>query len=267
MKFPSKQQLKKVITDTLKNISESNLLLIASSLAFTTTLSIIPLLAVSFSIFKTFGGLMALSNTLEPFILQNLAEGTSQEVLNKIRVFISNTNAGAIGISGFLILLLTSISLLSNIDKAIHLIWKIKIKRSFFHRISVYWLFISLGPLLVAFLIGFLSSTEFTNILSSSKEVVFNLIAFLFFFVIYKWIPNTKVNLIAAFISTVFTSSFWLIAKSSYGYYLKNFVSYNQVYGSLAAIPIMLLWIYILWVIFLSGAAICAAIQKRIDLK
>src|SRR5690349_12768440 len=102
---------KDIILDTGRHMKEAQLLLVASSLAYTTILSIIPALAVSFSIFQAFGGLEKVYGAIEPIIIQNLAEGTGEEAMQAIRKFIGNVHAGTVGVTGFIGLVFTTMSM------------------------------------------------------------------------------------------------------------------------------------------------------------
>ncbi len=131
----------------------TQLFMIASSLSYTTMLSIIPALAVSFATFKAFGGMDKVYSTIEPLILQNLAEG-SIDAMEAIRGFIANIHTGAIGIGGFIALIFTSMTLLFSIEKGINQIWRLQIKRGWVQRVAIYWLFITMGPLALSVAIG-----------------------------------------------------------------------------------------------------------------
>ncbi len=259
------KKIKKIAKDTLddilKELVDSQLLLVASSLAYTTILSIVPLLAVSFSIFYSFGGMEKALGIIEPFIIQNLTEGTSGEVMNTIRGFIENARSSTIGVSGMVALIITSMTMLSSIEKAFQKIWKTNIKRSLFQRVTTYWFFITLGPLSLSVLIGVLSSNKTSFVLPSQIEGFFY--AVLFFFAIYKWVPLCKVQGPPALISATIAASLWSIAKFIYSIYTHNVLTYSKIYGSLAAIPILLLWVYIAWIIVLSGASLTASLQRR----
>lgn len=258
---------KSVMIDTGKQIQEAQLPQAASSLAYTTILSIIPLLAMSFSIFQAFGGMEKLYGTIEPLIIENLAEGSSEEAIQAIRKFIGNIHAGTLGASGLVGLIITSMTMLASIEKAINRIWKTPMTRSLFQRISSYWLFITLGPLGMGVAIGAATGSELSlaKILPSGAGL-FIIVTFVFFS-IYKWVPHRKVHWIPALTSAVLTALLWNLARLGYALYTKQVVTYNKIYGSLAAIPILLLWIYIIWLIVLSGAAFSAAFQKRFDFK
>jgi membrane protein len=259
--------------DTFQQIIEARLLIYASSLAYTTILSIIPLLAVSFAVFHAFGGLNKLYSVVEPFILDNLAEGVSDEVVDKIKSFIDNVHASAIGIGGVIGLIFTSLSMLSSIETAINSVWLSSEKRTLPKRLAYYSLVIGIGPLALAFAVGVVTSTfsvENEGVLAWIANFfplgtgIFFLLVGIFFF-IYKFVPNTIVHWRYAFYSSVFAATLWDLARVAYAFYTRKAVSYNRIYGSLGAIPILMLWIYISWVIVLGGAAMNAALQKRVN--
>jgi membrane protein len=249
--------------DLIQQVQQAQLLMVASSLAYTTILSIIPVLAVSFAIFQAFGGMQKLYDLVEPMILSNLAHGASSEAIAMLHKFIDNTHAGAVGVSGLVGLIFTSMSLMFSAEKAINFVWQTKPTRSVFQRVAAYWLFITLGPLALSVAVGTATSFNFplAKLLPSGTGIFILTIGI--FFCVFKWVPNTKVKPLFALISAAVTAAFWNIARVSYLLYTDHVVSYNKIYGSLGAIPILMLWIYILWIIVLSGAALTAALQKR----
>ncbi len=256
--------LRRTFRDTFIQIRNAQLPVVASSLSYTTILSIIPALAVSFAIFKAFGGLEKVYETIQPFILENLAEGTSDEVIAQIKRFIENAHASAIGVGGFVGLMFTSMAMLSSIEKAINRVWNVPIRRTFFQRIASYWLFITLGPLALSIGLGAATSSSIplTSFLPSGTGVF--LLTAALFFGINKWVPNTRVHTPYAVISGAITAVSFNLAHWGYQLYTSKVVTYSKIYGSLGAIPILLLWIYIVWLIVLSGAALTAAMQKRL---
>jgi membrane protein len=248
-------------------MKRAQLLLVASSLAYTTILSIIPMMAVSFAIFKAFGGMEKLYQTIEPFILQNLAEGSSTEVIAALRRFVDNTHASAIGITGFVGLIFTSMSMLNSIESAINRVWGAPARRRIFQRIATYWLFITLGPLAASVAVGIASGSSFPlpNLVPSGTGVF--LLTILFFTAVFRWVPNTDVHWPYAVFSGIQTAVLLALARAAYGLYTSRVVSYNKIYGSLGAVPILLLWIYIVWAIILTGAAVSAALQHRLEIR
>src|SRR6185437_5706139 len=202
---------------------------------------------------------------VEPFILNNLAEGVSDEVIDVLQRFIQNAHTKAIGISGLIGLVFTSMTMLWNIEKAINRVWNAPLKRSWFQRVSSYWLFITIGPIALAVLLGVAGSKELPIAhLLPSGAACFGILVAIFFFV-YKWVPHTYVNPRYAFSSAMIASLAFTGARGGYHYYMSKAVSYNRIYGSLAAVPILLLWVYIVWLIILGGAALTASLQKIND--
>ncbi|MBC7386623.1 MAG: YihY family inner membrane protein [Cryobacterium sp.] len=249
--------------DTARLFRDAEIPSAASSLAYTTILSIIPLLAVSFSIFKAFGGLEKLYGTIEPFIFENLAEGSDEKTLALVRTFVGNIHAGTLGVTGMIGLMFTSMSMLASVEKSINKIWQTKLSRSFFHRITGYWFFITLGPLALSIVIGVATALDLplSKVLPSGTPFLVILVAL--FYCLYAYVPHQRVDRKAALIASIGTSLTWILAKVGYGLYVRKVVSYDKIYGSLGAIPIFLVWIYVAWLVILTGAAFSASLQNR----
>jgi membrane protein len=256
---------KQIVRDTQFVITDAQLFMTAASLAYTTILSIIPVLALSFVIFRAFGGLEKLYATLEPFILSNLSQGTSEDVMMKMKGFITNVSIGTISAGGFVGLIFTSMSLMLSIENSFNRIWKVENTRSWFHRIASYWLFITLGPLAVSIALGIATTSRLplSNLLPNWSGAF--AIAACILTLTYKYVPNTRVRTKYAFISGFWTAIVWSLSRVGYELYIEKFASYNKIYGSLAAVPILLFWIYLMWLMVLAGAALSATLQKRLE--
>lgn len=257
--------IKLILKDTFSQFKEAELGLAASSLSYTTLLSVIPLIAVSFSIFKAFGGLEQLYSVIEPFIFENLAEGSDEQTISTIRGFVGNIHAGTLGATGMIGLLFTSMSMLFSVEKTLNRVWKTKSNRNWFQRISAYWLFITLGPLALSFAIGIGTSQHLslTQFFPSWTGLFFILVVI--FFMMYKWIPERQVNVKPALFSAFFTSLGWLMTKEAYGIYVSKVVTYSKIYGSLGAVPIFMVWIYVGWLVILMGASLSCSLQRRLE--
>lgn len=254
-----------LLKETWAQMQRSQLLLVASSLAYTTILSIIPMLAVSFAIFKAFGGLERLYATIEPFILSNLTEGSSDEAIAAIRRFLENAQASAIGIGGFIGLVATSMSMLHSIEHAINSVWGAPARRHYFQRIATYWFFVTVGPLGAAVAVGMATSSDFPLWKFVPDGTGIFLLTVMFFSAVFKWAPNCDVHWPYAIVSAAVTATGLAIARTGYGLYTSTVVTYSKIYGSLGAIPIFLLWIFIVWVIVLTGAALSSVLQSRLE--
>lgn len=152
-------------------------------------------------------------------------------------------------------------------EMAVQRIWKLKTKRSLWKRLTVYWLIMFLGPLALAAALGALSSK---NVLSGgiiSRRLLTISFEFLAFFTIYKLVPNTAVKIRYAFLSALTATLGVIGAQNIYTTITRKILSYNKVYGSLASVPIFLIWILVLWWICLAGVALTASLQHQLSAK
>ena len=250
-------RVRRIALDTWEQMAQAQLFTVASSLAYTTILSIIPLLAVSFAIFKAFGGMERVYGVVEPFILSNLAEGVSADVIDKLHGFIENAHTSTIGVGGLVGLVFTSMSMLMSAENAIHRIWQSPNRRSLFQRVASYWLFITLGPLggAVAIPIAWYFPGD-TGIF---------LVTVGFFYLIYKYVPQHRIRPRYALTSAIVAALLWDLARVGYTVYARMAISRSNIYGTLSAVPILLFWIYIAWLVILSGASLTAALQHAND--
>lgn len=247
----------------VSQIQKADLLLIASSLTYVTMLAIVPLLAVSFAIFQALGGMKKLYDLVEPLILDNLAEGTGTELVNALHHAVEHTHARAIGLGGMLGLLITSMSLLGHVEKAINRVWQSNTQRHYLKRMLTYSAFVTLGPLALSIAIGVLTSRHMAPVRILPTGVGPWVLEIVVFASIYRFVPNARVKWNAALSGALFTATGMSIARAGYALYTTRVVSYHKIYGSLGAIPIFMLWIYILWVLFLTGVAWSATWNER----
>jgi membrane protein len=126
-------------------------------------------------------------------------------------------------------------------------------------------LIIAIGPLAVSIGLGLATSEDLPlSRYFPSGTGAFGL-GVLIFFCIYKYVPNCPVRSRYALLSAGLAAVFWDIARLGYLLYTRKFMAYGQIYGSLAAVPVLLIWIYIVWIVILLGAAFTAVLQKRFD--
>ena len=239
----------------------------AMSLVYTTLLSIVPLLAVSFSVLKGFGA----HNQLEPAllnILEPLGEKGAQ-LSQQIISFVDNMRVGVLGSVGLLFLILTVLSLVKKIESAFNHTWQISVTRNIFQRFSNYLSVILIGPLLLftgagitasfnshALTTKLLSIEPFGMILIFFGELMPYLLTIFTFTLIYILIPNTKVRIKSALFAAVITTILWKSAGSLFTTFIVNSTSYTAIYSGFAILIIFMIWVYINWLIVLTGASI-----------
>lgn len=256
--------LKSVLMDTLQQMRDGELQLVAASLAFSTVIALVPFIAVVLATFQSIGGLEVLYPKVESFLLRNMREAAGSDVTKFIRIFLQNINAGKLGSTGVIVLFITSIRLLHDMEVGIHRVWNLRNTRPFYKRLIYQWGLILAIPVFLAVYIGFTSLEQFQFVHSILPQGLTNSLVLIgSLFLIYKFVPDAQVRSKAALISSLIASATLYGVHKSYSALAMKFFSYNKIYGSFAALPILLLWILTIWYVILGGVALCASLQKR----
>jgi len=242
---------------------------VAGALSFTTLLAIVPLTAVTVSVLALFPVFGAWMNVIQEFIYSNFVPAAGDVVQKYLTQFASK--AGRLTAVGIAFLVLTSILLMATIEQAFNDIWRVRNTRKLLYRVLSYWALLTLGPILVAtslvlttnlfMVLSFSAKTEATALNQALVTLLpwaleFGAVLLLFFVV-----PNTAVPWRHAVAGAVFTVVLLEIAKALFAGVMVYFIlSYKIVYGTVAALPIFLIWIYISWVMILLGAIVTATL-------
>lgn len=236
----------------------------AAALTYNFILSIVPALAVCLAILSFFLDIHSLSVELKLFLLKNLTTGTGNVVTQYIDGFLRNLRFRTIGYIGFGALLFTSVLLLSNIEDAMNRIWSIDKSKKLWQRIAIYNLMIFIGPFCLAISLAAktLANKYFPHLLMQANTGTIVIMTGLFAF-FYKVMPNTKVRWDGALFCGFLMALASECAKLIYAKYTAKVLFYNQVYGGLAALPLLLIWIYLNWIIFLAGTQFNFFLQNR----
>ena len=260
----------------------------AAALAYHTIFGIIPLAIVTLLIFQSFPASSGVGENLKSLVYDQLHLSTIEypsptnpdknivltEYLDSIVAgFFKGLNEGSIALFSVIIVIWAALSLLMTIERAFNNIWHISRPRGFLDRIKNYWWFLTFGPLLIGVgiyagtryaLLGQMHKTLFTHI---APSVISYLIATLAFFLLYFFLPNTRVKAKAAIWSSAFAALIWTAAKWGFGVYVTKFIPYAKVYGVLGLIPLSVFWIYITWLIVLFGLELTFTTQylKKLD--
>lgn len=250
-------------------------LLRASALTFTTLLSFVPLLAIMFALLKGFGAEI----DVEVFILDRVALG-SQEMVDAIFTYISNSNLARLGAVGVISLVVTVVMLLSNIEKSFNNIWGVRETRSLYRRFADYFSVVSLGPLLILAAVSMTTSITSQALLGRLLESslvgpllheLFKFIPFVLmwaaFACLYLFMPNAKVSVRAALVGGIFGGTAWQLLQWGYVTFQFGVARNNAIYGTMAALPTFMVWIYCSWVIVLLGLEVTFAWQNLRSLR
>jgi len=258
-------RLIRLVYASTREFAKNELNLRAMGLVYITIISLIPFLAVSFSVLKGFG----VHNQLEPTLL-NLLEPLGEkgeQITHQIIQFVTNINVRLLGVIGFGFLFYTVISLIKRLEDSLNYIWKVKSGRSFMRRISDYLSITLVGPVFFFIAIGLTatasSNTLIQKILSVeplgfifvyASKILPLFIIFFFFTFIYKFIPNTKVDIKSAMLGAFVSAILWHILSWLFKTGILVSTKATAIYSSFAVVFIFLFWLYLNYIILLVGA-------------
>jgi membrane protein len=249
---------------------EENFDQISASLAFTTLLSLVPLVAVVLSVVAAVPVFPRLVEQLDLYLARSLLPERSAGMIVQYLLQFSE-KAGKVTLVGSLVLIATVVLLLSTIERAFNHVWRVTSRRLWRRRLSLYAALIALWPLLVGGIVV-ASSYAVTTSLGLVDEPPWLrrlllrglglLIAALFLGGLYYALPNTRVAVRDAAGAGLFAALGFLLMQKAFELYLSSFPSYTAVYGAFATLPVFLLWLYLSWAVVLLGGLVAATLPE-----
>ena len=259
-----------ILTLVVRGFFADGCMLRASALTFSTLLSLVPLLALMFAVLKGLG----VQNDLQQLLLKHLAVG-GDRVVQTIVEYINNTNFAQLGTYGLVLLIIAVLTLLSNIEKSFNSVWGVKETRPLLRRFSDYFSVVTIGPVFLVVAISMTSTLKSQHLVQTVLEravvgeallALFKVLPFmvmwLLFAGLYLFMPNVKVSPRAALIGGIFGGTLWQISQWGYLNFQVGVARYNAIYGTMAALPILMVWIYLSWMIVLLGLELTYATQN-----
>jgi membrane protein len=256
-----------------RDLALGQLTLRAMSLVYTTLLSIVPLLALSFSVLKAFG----VYNQIQP-LLANLLEPLGEkgaEVARRISEFIENMNVGVLGALGLTLLLYTVISLMQKIEESLNYIWHIPRPRRLGERFSRYLSVLMVGPILVFSALGITATVMnidvvrqllAVDVLGQVMQLVSRLTPYLLviaaFTFVYLFIPNARVRFVPALTGGIVGGVAWQTAGWLFALFVTTSTQYAAIYSSFAILVLFMIWLYVSWLVLLFGASVAFYVQQ-----
>ena len=246
----------------------------AQALTYDTLLALVPLLAVIFSIFKGLGGMERVQAQISGLIIDNLSGSPElrDQIGAHLEQFVGNIHAGKLGILSVIILVWSVLSLLGHIEFAFNRIYGTSFNRPWLLRLLTYWSLLTFGPILLAasFALTAALQSSWVSGLVDSLGVVSSvsvhmspfLVTWLALTVMYVAVPNTRVRLGSAAAAGFIAGLLWTLAKYGYAAYISHNLTLQNIYGSVAAIPLFILWLYVTWLLVLFGAQLAFAFQN-----
>ena len=240
---------------------------LASSLSYTTIMSLIPVLAVLLSVFSIFPSFSSYRDEMMNYILHNMMPQIGDVLKENINSFIANASkTTAVGVGSLVII---ALALIRRIDITLNKIWHVKVKRSRVTTFCVYWTVLTLGPILLGSAIVVSSSIMASNLFGQGTAGIWLntlgmkmlpcFLTFIVFFMLFITVPCTKVNRAHAAVGALLAALLQEMLKQFFTHYIMHFTSYTFIYGAVAALPLMMVWTYVNWYIVLIGAEVAAS--------
>ena len=154
---------------------------------------------------------------------------------------------------GIVSLILVALMLINSIDRTLNGIWQDTSNRPIFTSFAIYWLILTLGPLLIGTSIA--ASSYVKAMFEQSETLSFGL-------KLLSFVPNKKVSIKHSAAGALIAAIFFTLGKQAFAWYITTFPSYQLIYGAMATLPIMLLWIQISWTVVLFGAQLAAVLAE-----
>ena len=256
----------------LQRIKKEQIHVVAGFLAYVSLMSLVPLVVVMFSVMTAFPIFSDVRQIIESFVYSNFVPTASDIVQQYITGFVDNASKMSVVAISFLFML--ALLLISAIDKSLNRIWRVKEKRRLVTAFSMYWMVLTLGPVLVgsgiavsSYLVSLVSFGEYdvigtVNIFVRLLPLLTSIAAFV---LLYTLVPNTVVPIKFALLGAVLAAFLFEFAKKAFVIYVTELPSYQAIYGALAIIPILFLWVYLSWLIVLVGAVFTVSLQEFVE--
>jgi membrane protein len=260
-----------------RDLMEGQLNMRAMSLVYTSLLSLVPLLALAFSVLKGLGA----HDMMQPVLMEFLRPlgPQAQEVSDRVLDFIANMQVKVLGAVGVALLFYTAISMIRKIEESFNFIWRIERPRRMSQRMSEYLAVLTVGPVLViaalsltgsvlnsAFVLKIAAIEPFGMLIFTVTSVLPYLLIIGAFTFLYMFVPNTRVGFRAALYGGLLAGVLWQSGSLAFGSFIAR-SNYGAVYSGFAIVIFLLIWLYLSWLILLVGCQLAFYIQHPEHLK
>ncbi|NTU94231.1 MAG: YihY family inner membrane protein [Chlorobiaceae bacterium] len=256
-----------------RHLMQDGILLSAGSLAFQTLLSLVPMLAVVLATLKVFPVFASLKRYLADFLFQNFSPSQGAMLSAYLWAFIDK--ASTVPMAGGVFLFVIALFLISTIDHTLNGIWEVHAPRRIVQGFTLYWTVLTLGPLFIGSSLvasSFVWYEVFTD--GALLEMKTRLLSFIpvlnsvvAFTLLYLLVPKRRVRFFHALAGGVMVAVLFELARKWFAFYVSNFATFDHIYGALSVVPMLFFWIYLEWVVVLTGAEFVYSFGFRNHLK
>lgn len=241
-----------------------NLAQTAGSLTFLSLLAFVPIIALALLVVGALPGLARWREALQNFMSQNLFLPTFSSTVMEYAQQFANS-AERLSVASTLIFFASAFLSLYTIEGTLNAIWQTKRRRAWVRRASLYWMLLTLGPLLLgaslaldSYLWSFAPGGGFRRAHRAWTSALPGVLVFAALVLLYRLLPATRVRWRHAALGALVAAVATELIKRSLALYLLRFPTYTIVYGAFAALPVFLIWLYALWMAVLAGALVAA---------
>jgi len=249
---------------------EDRLPQVASSLTFTTLLSLVPLITIAAASIAAFPAFSGIATEFKIFLLTTMVPETAGKVITVYMEQFADAAAKLTAV-GTAFLAVTAMLLVHTIFDAFNMIWRVRRRRPLAQRVLIYWAILTLGPLLVGVSISLTSwlvgvSLGLSGQVPAIGELLLRIapvvLSAMAFTLMYAAVPNRYVPWRHALLGGLLAAAAFEAMKRGFAFYISHFPTQELIYGAFASIPIFLLWIYLSWLVILLGAMIAASLSS-----
>ena len=257
----------------IRDLYRGELNMRAMSLVYTTLLSVVPLIAFSFSLIKGLG----MSATLEPVIYEFLRPvgENATELTMRVLQFAENIRGTVVGSLGLAFLIFTVLSTIQKVEESLNFVWRVERPRSFARRVMEYLSMMVVGPVVLVTVFGLVATTGHSRWAQTlmhlpviatlaagvGKLVPYVVVSGVFTF-LFGFIPNTRVRFIPALIGGATAGVLWAASGAAFAAFVHYSTQLVAVYTGFAIVITAIIWVYLSWLILMVGAQLSFYVQN-----
>lgn len=260
------ERVRNIISRLVQKITADGIYSMAASLAYSTLLALVPIFTLSLSILTRLDFFKSIQSRVQQTLFEFFIPAQATIVMQYVEKFSINlSKLNTISIIGFL---LTGVFLMITLEDSLNRIWRTASRKGWIVKVLIYWAVLTLGPILIAASF-YLSSKYLYPAAGAAHPFLVSIFPFLsslvlnttLIFMMYHFMPNAKLKWFNSFISAFITGLVFEIFKSGLSLYLRS-LNYEKIYGSIAALPLFLLWLYMVWLLLIFGAELAYILQN-----